>query len=131
MLSPLCPDWGFWVLIGDIEGTFFVIFSLSCNLRLSRSGALPFFLLRRDPEMFILVVIAFALGLTLGLGFKGLHTYKRSDRRAASEIRRRMAAEYEATTLQHRVDRLSRDLEQCETEVRRVRGTDQTEKYSV
>lgn len=80
--------------------------------------------------MFITIIVVFTLGLTLGLSVKGLHTYKRSDRRAGAEIRRRMAAEHQATTLQHRVDRLSRDLEQREAEVQRLRGTDWSEKRS-
>jgi len=66
----------------------------------------------------IIPLITFGLGLVIGLGIKGLHTYKQSDHRGAIEIRRRMAAEYQITELQSRVSELHRHIKQLKAEAR-------------
>jgi hypothetical protein len=69
----------------------------------------------------MIISITFGLGLLLGLCLKGLRTYKRSDRQAASEIRRRMTAEYQTAELQQRLNDQHRYVTQVEAEVRHLR----------
>jgi hypothetical protein len=69
----------------------------------------------------MLIPISFGMGLALGLALKSLITYHRSDRKAAEQIRLRIAAEAEAAAYQQKVKRLASELTMAEEEIASLR----------